>query len=110
MRELGITFVSDLMYDTPSHSLKHQTGDKLDSSSISKSDNSLVRIIYNDMTSIVATYRSGEMNGKVKIFDKRKKLNCVGLYEKSLPNGPFWVLLNDHQYAYVRFKDGKLGK
>ena len=44
------------------------------------------------------------MNADEKIFA------TGGLFENGLLKGPFWIFVNDHQYAYVNFQNGKQGK
>ena len=80
-------------------------------SELENTNSSLVRIVFSDFSFMIAKYRNdGKIDGKSKIYDKRKRLIGIGLFENGLLKGPFWIFVNDHQYAYVNFQNGKLGK
>ena len=59
-------------------------------------------IKYKDGSTLQGTFVNGRINGKVRFFNKKDKLMAVGLYEKGLPNGPFWIYsYHQDQFAQV---------
>ena len=68
------------------------------------------KIFYRDRTHIQARFYSGTINGKVRIYDKYKKLRAIGLFKDGIPHGPYLVIKNTNEVAQFNLQNGKISR
>ncbi len=60
-------------------------------------------IYYSDRTILEVTFSKGHIQGRVRLFDPRGNIQAIGLYENSVPHGPFWLFSGQQEEQFVQF-------